>query len=74
MVRETTPLQQRWRDRGAGHHGDRPAIGEIVVGTRNAGLLERLIDQSVSGAVQRRAHCDVLVVHYGGRTLKRAAR
>ena len=35
----------------------------IVVGTREAGLLERLIDPSVSGAVQRRAHCDVLVVH-----------
>ena len=35
----------------------------IVVGTREARLLERLIDPSVSGAVQRWAHCDVLIVH-----------
>jgi nucleotide-binding universal stress UspA family protein len=35
----------------------------IVVGTREAGLLERLIDPSVSGAVHRKAHCDVLVVY-----------
>ena len=35
----------------------------IVVGTREASLLERLLDPSVSGAVQRKAHCDVLVVH-----------
>ena len=35
----------------------------IIVGTREARLLERLIDPSVSGSVQRRAHCDVLVVH-----------
>jgi nucleotide-binding universal stress UspA family protein len=35
----------------------------IVIGTREASLLERLLDPSVSGAVNRRAHCDVLVVH-----------
>ena len=35
----------------------------IVVGTREARLLERLLDPSVSGAVQSKAHCDVLVVH-----------
>lgn len=35
----------------------------VVVGSREASLLERLFDPSVSGAVQRRARCDVLVVH-----------
>ena len=35
----------------------------IVVGTRDAGLLERLVAPSVSSSVKRKAHCDVLVVH-----------
>lgn len=35
----------------------------VVVGSRELGLAQRLLGQSVSQAVTRRAHCDVLIVH-----------
>ena len=35
----------------------------VVVGTNEPGLLQRLLGLSVSDKVERKAHCDVMVVH-----------
>ena len=41
---------------------DAVAADLIVVGTRQPSLISSLLGVSVSGAVKRKAHCDVLIV------------
>jgi nucleotide-binding universal stress UspA family protein len=35
----------------------------VVVGTREAGLAERVVRHSVSRQIAKKAHCDLLIVH-----------
>jgi nucleotide-binding universal stress UspA family protein len=42
---------------------DRKGAAMIVVGTNEPGFISRLLGLSVSETVQRRAHCDLLIVH-----------
>jgi nucleotide-binding universal stress UspA family protein len=55
---------------GTGHPADvileaveKNGADMIVVGTAEPGFVSRLLGLSVSENVQRRAHCDVLIVH-----------
>jgi nucleotide-binding universal stress UspA family protein len=45
------------------HLAEERAADLIVVGTREPNLISRLLGLSVSDTVERKAHCDVLVVH-----------
>ena len=45
------------------HLAEQRGADLIVVGTHEPGFLQRLLGLSVSDKVERKAHCDVMVVH-----------
>jgi nucleotide-binding universal stress UspA family protein len=45
------------------HLAEQRGADLVVVGTHEPGLLQRLLGLSVSDKVERKAHCDVMVVH-----------